>query len=164
MLLAVQLAGVLAGACVLAAALGGRLDRRGLALGGAVVPVGLACVLLGATLYPTARNLLVEAQRNAAVTPQEADLIPGKSADVEVDFVEWARSQIPRGESFHVVTDDVDGYQWITYRLLPGLVTSADRADWIVFYGKVDPSDYDATRFESPRTFQDGFAVARRLR
>lgn len=165
MLLAAQTLGVLAGALALGAILAGRLTRRSLALAAPLVCAGFACVLLGATLYPTARNLLAERARKASAPAGAAELLPGKSADAEVDFVEWVKSRLRRGETFHLATDDVRGYQWTSYRLLPNLLTGSADADVIVFYDRdPDPSEYDAGSFTEPERYEDGFAIARRLR
>lgn len=163
MLLVVQVIGVLAGALVLGAIVAGRPTRRSLALAAPLVCAGFACVLLGATLYPTARNALAERARKASAPAENAELVPGKSADAEVDFVEWVKPRLRRGETFHLATDDVRGYQWTSYRLLPNLLAGPDDADVIIFYDRdPDPSEYDAASFTEPERYEDGFAIARR--
>jgi hypothetical protein len=167
MLLAAQVLGVVAGAVALGALAGGRLTRRSLAFAAPLVPAALACVLLGAMLYPAARNAVFEAERRPSIPAEERELVPGKSADADVEFVEWVRSQLEPGETVAVLTDSVRGYQWATYRLLPNMTTSPDRADVLVFYEQEpDEDDYDASGFESPSSFEgdEDFAVARRSR
>lgn len=164
MLLLFEVLGVLAGAALLAAIVGRGVGRRSFALGAAIIPAAVACAVLGTGLWPTTRNVLAERASQAALSPQEAQSAPGRSADVEIDFVEWAREQIPAGETFLVVGED-RGQQWTTFRLLPNLaVDRPEDADWIVFYGE-DPEDadaYDPSAFGEPEEFDDGFAVARR--
>lgn len=164
MLLFLEVLGVLAGAVLLAALAGQGVSRRSFALGAALVPAALACVLLGASLWPTTRNILAERARNAATPPAEAQLAPGRSADVDVEFVEWARERIPPGETIHVLPGDEEGFQWITYRLLPSLaVDRPEEAEWLVFYDREpDDEDYPSEDFDDPERFEEGFAVAER--
>jgi hypothetical protein len=165
-LLMLQVLGALAGAALLAAMLGRGAGRRSFALAAALVPVGVACVLVGGSLWPTTRNILAERARQAAISPAERQLAPGKSANANVAFVEWARQRIPRGDTFYVLANDAEGFQWATYRLLPNLaVDQPQRADWLVFYDQ-EPGDsdkYDPSLFGAPEEFEDGFAVARRM-
>ena len=164
MLLFLEVLGVLAGAVLLAALAGQGVSRRSFALGAALVPAALACVLLGASLWPAIRNMIAEAARDAAMAPAEAQLAPGRSADVEVEFVEWARERIPPGATIHVLPGDEEGFQWVTFRLLPSLaVDRPEEAEWLVFYDREpDDEDYPSEDFDDPERFEEGFAVAER--
>lgn len=164
MLLFLEVLGVLAGAVLLAALAGQGVSRRSFALGAALVPTALACVLLGASLWPAIRNIVAEGMRDAALPPAAAQLAPGRSADVEVEFVEWARERIPPGATIHVLPGDEDGMQWVTFRLLPSLaVDDPEQAEWLVFYDREpDEEDYPSEDFDDPERFDDGFAVAER--
>ena len=164
MLLFLEVLGVLAGAVLLAALAGRGVSRRSFALGAALVPAALACVLLGASLWPTTRNILAQRTRDAALAPAAAQLAPGHSADVDVEFVEWARERIPPGATIHVLPGDEKGFQWVTYRLLPSLaVDRPEEAEWLVFYDhEPDEGDYPLEDFEDPEEFEEGFGVAKR--
>lgn len=164
MLVLFEVLGVLAGALVLAGIVSGGVGRRSFARAAAVVPAALACTLLGTGLWPTVRNIVAEGARQAALPAEEAQSAPGRSADVEIDFVDWAKQRVGPDQTFYVLGGE-RGLQWTTFRLLPALaVDQPEDAEWLVFYDREpeEADEYDPARFQAPEVFDEGFAVAHR--
>jgi len=167
-----QVAGGVVGLAALSfasARLAARRPRWSSVLSAGAIAGVLAAGALVAVYVSTGRGFNYAWKQYAALQPGQAATAGGAVADVNVEFVEWARDRLGPGETFYLVPDgpsgDAAAYQWTTYRLLPSLaVDRPELADVLVFYDeRPDGADYDRGAFERPRTYEPGYAVARRI-
>jgi hypothetical protein len=113
----------------------------------------------------TARG--TERQKDAALTADLARFNDAAQLKVNHAFFEFAGRRIGPDGTFAVVPSsalqNADVLQWGTYVLAPALLTSPDRADWLIVYDS-DPgvADYDRRSFPELEHFAPKFAIGRR--
>ena len=167
MTLLLQTVGIIATVLVLSALMEGRVSRWSAAAGTVAVVVVSAGVLFWGHLWDAAKAFDDAHAANKAVPKEAAAVAGGVAVGVNVAFVEWARRQIPEGDSYYLVPDAARAneavYQWLTYQMFPRLVTERpEEADWLVIYGADPRGTYDRAEFMQPVAYDPNFAISRR--
>jgi hypothetical protein len=138
--LALALLGIGMAAAVVRAALGG--DRplafgRTVAVTSVVVLVATGLANAGGTL-----EWLMERRDNWDHVPAE-DAVDRASPGAGVDpaFVDFAKGELLRGDTFFVSRNAGDGTRlWLNYRLAPNLAEDRlEEADWLIYWQEPDP-------------------------
>jgi hypothetical protein len=120
-----------------------------------VVLIAIAVLAVG-NLWSTAGTL--DDNRAAASNLSEGDaaVAGGKQYGLKVDFIEWIRHRLRRGETYFVPASHSPElvFQWLTYRLLPNrAVDRPGDADVIVFYGDGDTAASYSSQIGLPDYF-----------
>jgi hypothetical protein len=166
MLLASQVAGALAAGLivVILARSCGLSARRAIATV-AVISISVAALLSVPNLRTAVAAFVHQREENSALTAAQKSLQAGTLAEVDVDFLGWARERLPPEESFQLIVGHPARTalvpQWALFQLMPNLaVAAAEPGDWVVFYD-VAPARYSTPGYYDLEVYAPGFAIAR---
>jgi hypothetical protein len=127
--------------------------------------IAVIVVCVGAAAYAIPAAYTAADSMKTWVKPTVAEpWSGGRVWGEDVDFLDWARQEIPPGDKFMIVdgTGNVASNQWGSFELYPGVFTTDPaEADWVVLYGiyrgNVDPAFNK--EFPDEHVYSDGFSI-----